>query len=95
MRNIDASEWLTDPALDILETKGAGDAGSDFTLNAVQENPQLAANADEQRRGATRRSAPMSILDQIRDLDPNDPGRWPAAVPLRRDRPDLPASPWC
>jgi type IV pilus assembly protein PilN len=48
MRNIDASEWLKDPSLDILETKGAGDGGSEFTLNAVQENPQLAANDDEQ-----------------------------------------------
>jgi type IV pilus assembly protein PilN len=45
MRNIDASEWLTDPSLDILETKGAGEGGSEFTLNAVQENPQL-PNAD-------------------------------------------------
>ena len=41
MRNIDASEWLTDPSLDILETKGAGDGGSDFTLNATQKNPAL------------------------------------------------------
>lgn len=43
MRNIDGSEWLTDPALQILETKGASDAGSQFTLSAAQENPQLAA----------------------------------------------------
>ena len=43
MRNIDSSEWLTDPALQILETKGATDAGSQFTLTATQENPQLAA----------------------------------------------------
>ncbi|WP_129641561.1 PilN domain-containing protein [Peristeroidobacter agariperforans] len=43
MRNIDASEWLKDPALQILETKGASDAGSQFTLNAIQENPQVAA----------------------------------------------------
>ena len=49
MRNIEASEWLTDPSLDILETKGAGEGGSEFTLNAVQENPALAnANADQQ-----------------------------------------------
>jgi type IV pilus assembly protein PilN len=45
MRNIDSSEWLTDPALQILETKGATDAGSQFTLTATQENPQLAAAA--------------------------------------------------
>ncbi len=49
MRNLDASEWLTDPSLDILETKGGGDAGSEFVLNAVQENPQLPApGADQQ-----------------------------------------------
>ena len=47
MRNIDASEWLTEPSLDILETKGSSDSGSEFTLDAVQENPQLPANADE------------------------------------------------
>jgi len=43
MRNIDSSEWLKDPALQILETKGSTDAGSQFTLNATQENPQLTA----------------------------------------------------
>jgi type IV pilus assembly protein PilN len=49
MRNIDASEWLKDPALDILETKGSNtDGSSEFTLNAAQENPQQAAQADEQ-----------------------------------------------
>ena len=47
MRNIDSSEWLADPSLDILETKGAGDNGSEFTLNATQENPQL-SSANEQ-----------------------------------------------
>ena len=47
MRNLDASEWLTDPSLDILETKGASDGGSEFTLNAAQENPQIPANSDE------------------------------------------------
>jgi type IV pilus assembly protein PilN len=54
MRNIDASEWLTEPSLDILETKGAGDGGSEFTLNAVQKNPQLATgNAADQQVAAT------------------------------------------
>lgn len=57
MRNIDASEWLTDPSLDILETKGSGDGGSEFTLNAVQENPQVPnPNADAQV-AATRAGA--------------------------------------
>ena len=47
MRNIDASDWMTEPALSILETKGSGDAGSDFTLNVTQENPNLKAALDE------------------------------------------------
>jgi type IV pilus assembly protein PilN len=48
MRNLDQSEWLADPSLDILETKGGGDGGSDFTLNASQENPQLSQDPDGQ-----------------------------------------------
>jgi type IV pilus assembly protein PilN len=52
MRNIDSSEWLSDPSLDILETKGAGDTGSEFTLNATQKNPQIPATEDEQARVA-------------------------------------------
>jgi type IV pilus assembly protein PilN len=47
MRNIDASEWLTDPSLDILENKGTTDSGSEFTLNALQEN-LLLPPAEEQ-----------------------------------------------
>jgi type IV pilus assembly protein PilN len=47
MRNIDASEWLADPSLDILENKGASDSGSEFTLNALQEN-LLLPPAEEQ-----------------------------------------------
>jgi len=46
MRSIDASDWLADPSLDILETKGNTEAGSEFTLNATQENPQVAQSAD-------------------------------------------------
>jgi len=52
MRNIDASEWLSDPALTILETKGSGDAGSEFTLNASQENPQLPAGNEDNKVAA-------------------------------------------
>ena len=39
MRNIDASEWLADPALQIVENKGGGPAGgSDFRLFANQRS---------------------------------------------------------
>lgn len=59
MRNIDSSEWLKDPALQILETKGSTDAGSQFTLSATQENPQLAGvpNAD---KGSAAKAAPKA-----------------------------------
>lgn len=55
MRNIDSSEWLSDPALQILETKGTTDSGSQFTLSAAQENPQLAAT---EQKGGTAGGAP-------------------------------------
>jgi type IV pilus assembly protein PilN len=39
MRNIDASEWLADPALQIVETKGRdANGGADFTLFATQRS---------------------------------------------------------
>jgi len=39
MRNIDASEWLSDPALRIVETKGRdGGVGAEFTLFANQRS---------------------------------------------------------
>ncbi|NJO12258.1 MAG: PilN domain-containing protein [Gammaproteobacteria bacterium] len=56
MRNIDASEWLTDPSLDILENKGSSDTGSEFTLNALQENLQVPPA--EQQAVAARGSQP-------------------------------------
>lgn len=50
MRNIDGSEWLTDPSLEIVETKGAGETGASFTLYANQKadvaatDPKAGAN---------------------------------------------------
>jgi len=38
MRNIDASEWLADPALRIVETKGRDAGGAEFTLFASQRS---------------------------------------------------------
>ncbi len=57
MRNLDGSEWLADPSLEILETKGNSDVGATFTLNVSQENPTIKAAANEQAgggRGAAR-----------------------------------------
>jgi type IV pilus assembly protein PilN len=53
MRNIDASEWLTDPSLSILETKGSGDGGADFTLTMTQENPGLSSEDSDQKVAQT------------------------------------------
>jgi type IV pilus assembly protein PilN len=50
MRNIDSSEWLADPALRIVETKGRdGGRGADFTLFATQRSrvtPEQAAEGE-------------------------------------------------
>jgi type IV pilus assembly protein PilN len=43
MRNIEASEWLADPALQIVETRAAG--GSSFTLFANQRSRVTAEDA--------------------------------------------------
>ena len=48
MRNIDASEWLADPALQIVQRTGAGAGSSEFTLFANQRShaaPEEAADA--------------------------------------------------
>lgn len=58
MRNIDGSEWLKDPSLEIVETKGNGDTGANFTLYANQAAPQgensaaVAKGADKPGKGA-------------------------------------------
>jgi type IV pilus assembly protein PilN len=56
MRNIEASEWLKDPSLEILETKDAADGSSNFTLTALQENPQLSTQPDQQVAAAPQRA---------------------------------------
>lgn len=40
MRNIDGSEWLTEPSLEIVETKGTGNIGASFTLYTDQKSEQ-------------------------------------------------------
>jgi type IV pilus assembly protein PilN len=48
MRNIDASEWLADPSLQIVQRTGAG--GSEFTLFA---NQRAKASPEEAAEGKT------------------------------------------
>ncbi len=45
MRNIDASEWLESPSLEIIEAKGTAEAGSNFTLYANQVALEESADA--------------------------------------------------
>jgi type IV pilus assembly protein PilN len=56
MRNIDSSQWLQDPALEVVETKGAQGGGADFTLyanqTASQGDAQQQAAATPKRGGA-------------------------------------------
>lgn len=55
MRNIDSSEWLKDPSLEIVETKGSGDVGASFVLYANQVSQAAAVNdkpAAAKKKGA-------------------------------------------
>ena len=59
MRNIEASEWLSDPSLQIVETRGQANGGASFTLFAKQRShakPGEAA-AEEAPAKAKRSSA--------------------------------------
>jgi type IV pilus assembly protein PilN len=57
MRNIDGSEWLKDPSLEIVETKGTGDAGASFTLYANQATSvPAAADAANKSNAPTRKN---------------------------------------
>ncbi len=55
MRNIDGSEWLKDPSLEIVETKGTGDAGANFVLYANQAG--TAAQGDVANDKSTDKNA--------------------------------------
>jgi type IV pilus assembly protein PilN len=52
MRNIDGSEWLQDPSLEIVETKGAGDTGASFTLYANQTASEVPNSIDANNKTA-------------------------------------------
>lgn len=50
MRNIDGSDWLTDPGLDVVETREQGASRlSEFTIFAEQDNPEA---EDDEEDGA-------------------------------------------
>lgn len=55
MKNIDASEWLRDPFLEIVETKGTGEAGSSFTLYADQAATAVPVESSKTASTAAKR----------------------------------------
>jgi len=61
MRNIDSSEWLTDPALQVVETKGSGDAGARFTLFANQVGTTNPDDTPAQAPAAARPGAKTGV----------------------------------
>jgi type IV pilus assembly protein PilN len=50
MRNIDASQWMKNPSLEVIQSK-TGAFGSDFTLDAVETSADADAGADGPRQG--------------------------------------------
>jgi type IV pilus assembly protein PilN len=61
MRNIEASEWLSDPSLQIVETRGQAGGGASFTLFAKQrshvkpgEEPAAAAAPGKPKRSTAQ-----------------------------------------
>ncbi len=52
MRNIEASSWLTDPQLQVVETQKAGGFGSEFTLSAMQKSMTPAEDDRKARKPA-------------------------------------------
>jgi len=62
MRNIDGSEWLKDPSLEIIETKSGNDAGSSFVLYANQIAAQ--PTADKSKGRVPNKTAKMISASQ-------------------------------
>lgn len=58
MRNIDGSDWLAEPALQILQNRSAADGGSQFTLLASQRNPQVPTDEAGQAQTAATGGTP-------------------------------------
>ena len=54
MRNIDGSEWLADPSLQIVQRTGAGEGSSDFTLFANQRSRVPAEGSAEGKTVAAK-----------------------------------------
>lgn len=55
MRNLDRSEWFTNPRLEVIKTVAGGPGGrqrlAEFTLKFTQVNPEVAKNEDAEENG--------------------------------------------
>jgi type IV pilus assembly protein PilN len=58
MRNIEASDWLTDPQLQVIETSKGATVGSDFTLLATQKSTVPTDDEPKKRRPHHAAGAP-------------------------------------
>ena len=76
MRNIDSSVWMDNPQLDVVETaKDSSTGGSNFTVFANTVGVNLDAGGETTEEGCK-----MNLLEELKSLDPRDPGRWPLVV---------------
>jgi len=61
MRNIEASPWLTNPELQVVETLKSGGAGSEFTLFATQKSVEP---AEDERKPGRKPARPAGASGQ-------------------------------
>ena len=64
MRNIDGSEWLKDPALEIIETKGSADAGANFVLYANQVAAEVSTDKTAKSKSGTKKTAQLKLSNK-------------------------------
>ena len=57
MRNIDSSDWLKNPALEVVESKKGDGLGSSFILDAEQVSHAGSIDDDDTTAGPERRIA--------------------------------------
>ena len=81
------SKWLSNPELEVVETQDEPAAGANFTLfadqvstaadDAAKDKPARTGQGQACAPGERRRRDAMNIIEELQQLDPRDPGRWP------------------
>ena len=51
MRNIDGSQWMKDPSLEVIQSKSGSSFGSSFTLDAQETSGDADTGADGPQAG--------------------------------------------